>query len=59
MFKVTQAQLDKHNELNARFKTEITFPDGYEVVPEDEAKSISATYGTIFIQIAPDGSSAS
>ena len=54
---ITQAQLDKHTVLNERFETEITFPDGHRLVPEAEAQSIGATYGSIYICILPDGSS--
>lgn len=54
---ITKAQLDKHNELNERFKTDVTFPDGFRLVSESEAQNIGATYGSIYICILPDGSS--
>jgi len=57
MLKITQAQLDKHNQLNKRFDAGVTFPDGYELVPEGEAQSIGATYGRLYVNIEPDGSS--
>ena len=58
MLKITQAQIDKHNELNKRFNAEVGLePDSYEIVPAEQAQNIGATYGRIYICIEPDGRS--
>ena len=58
MLKITQVQKDKHEDLCARFKAEVSLGD-YKIVPQNskEADMISAYYGSIYIGILPDGSS--
>ena len=56
---VTEAQVQKHNSLCARFNCNLKLggEEGYLVVDKCDAQPIAGWYGSMYIVILPDGSS--